>query len=64
MPRDKKPYQKRLEEHIHNQTMLLWEKGLLPKRRPWRGERPGPASLYVPTGLIRPAQTGDMLEDE
>ena len=59
-----KPYQKRMEEHIHKQTMLLWEKGLLPKRRPWRGEPVRPAVMYVPTGLIQPAKTGDMLEDE
>lgn len=46
-----KPYQERMEAYIQAQTMVLWERGQLPKRRPWRGER-ATIQAYIPTGII------------
>lgn len=56
-----KPYQERMEEYIHAQTMVLWEKGLLPKRRPWTGD--SRVTVFKPSGLIKVAEPGDLFED-
>lgn len=51
-----------MEPTIQAGTMALWEKGQLPKRRPWRGEKPH-KDIYIPSGIIVPPTQENFWEE-